>query len=567
MSLSEIKIVTEAYNNAVKKYDWPKELECLASLKLLYSRENNREKDTRRIVAKWKEALERNIKAHRSKISPPKLRTYSEDLKNCYKYESEYLFESFLFFMEWDRPKAEKFYHPRQKQLKQCVDALQDLADGKIKILGISMPPRVGKTTIALLFCLWIGAKEHEKSVFASGHSTSLMKSFYDGIYEFSTSDRYNFKQIFPNAQLVDTDAKNLMIDLGEPKRYKTFSFRSIDSNMSGTIEATSLLYVDDLISGSEEASKPERLENAFAKYVGDIKQRRKTDVPLLMVGTRWSLNDPIGIESREHAEDANARFIVIPATDDMGHSNFNYPYGVGFTDAYYAERKHELDMIDEALYACIYQQEPFEGAGICFGERTLNRYYGNETLNRADKIGTFAFVDVAWGGGDSLSMPIGEVYIVGDIRRVYITEWVFSREDKSITQPLVEMAISSNKVQEVRFESNNGGSEYAEEIGKRLRAQGYPCRMTWGKAPSTTAKASKIRQYAPDIKTYFYFLDREHQSSAYKRAFTELTSWLITGKSIHDDAPDSLSGLSEMILGNRIGIVTAGIDRNRYRL
>jgi predicted phage terminase large subunit-like protein len=171
------------------------------------------------------------------------------------------------------------------------------------------------------------------------------------------------------------------------------------------------------------------------------------------------------------------------------------------------------------------------------------------------------------WGGGDSLSMPIGEVYIVGDIRRVYITEWVFSREDKSITQPLVEMAISSNKVQEVRFESNNGGSEYAEEIGKRLRAQGYPCRMTWGKAPSTTAKASKIRQYAPDIKTYFYFLDREHQSSAYKRAFTELTSWLITGKSIHDDAPDSLSGLSEMILGNRIGIVTAGIDRNRYRL
>jgi len=567
LSLAEIKVVTKAYNDAVKAYNWQKELECLASLKLLYSREGDREKDTRRIVAKWKESLEKNIKLHRSKISLVKLRIYSEDLKNCYKYESEYLFESFLFYFEWDRPKRDKFYHPRQKQLKPCVDALQDLADGKINILGISMPPRVGKTTLALLFCLWIGAKKHDKSVFASGHSTSLMKSFYEGIAEFATSEKYNFKQIFPNAQLVDTDAKNLMIDLGEPKRYKTFSFRSIDSNMSGTIEATSLLYVDDLISGSEEASKPERLENAFAKYVGDIKQRRKTDVPLLMVGTRWSLNDPIGIESREHAEDPMAKFIVMPATDEQGHSNFEYPYGVGFTDAYYAERKRELDMIDEALYSCIYQQEPVEGSGICFGERTLNRYYGNETLNRAEKDGTFAFCDVAWGGGDSLSVPIGEVYTVGGERRVYVVDWIFSREDKSVTQPLVEMAFIANRVQEAKFESNNGGGEYAEEIARRLRKQGYPCRITWGKAPPTTAKASKIRQYAPDIKTYFYFLDREHQSGAYKRAFTELTSWLITGKSIHDDAPDGLTGLSEMVLGSRIGIVTAGIDRNKYRL
>lgn len=567
MSLAEIKIVTEVYNNAIRKNDWQKELECLASLKLLYSREGDRVKDTRRIVAKWKEALIKHLQTYRKSMSSQKLRTYSEDLKNCYKYESEYLFESFLFYVEWDRPKSEKFYHPRQIQLKQCVDAMQELADGKLKILGISMPPRVGKSTLALLFCLWMGARNHEKSVFGSGHSTSLMKSFYEGIQEFCTSDKYNYTKIFPNAQLVDTDAKNLMLDLGEPKRYKTFSFRSIDSNMAGTIEATSLLYVDDLISGSEEASKPERLENAFAKYVGDIKQRRKDVVPLLMVGTRWSLNDPIGIESREHAEDPQAKFIVMPATDDRGKSNFNYPHGVGFSDAYYAERKRELDMIDEALYACIYQQEPFEGSGICFAERSMNRYFGNETLNHAEKEGTFAFVDVAWGGGDSLSMPIGEVFTVGGERRVYVTDWVFSREDKSVTQSLVEMAIISNKVQEVRFESNNGGGEYAEEIGRRLRQHGYACRVTWGKAPSTISKITKIKQYAPDIKTYFYFLDREHQSSAYKRAFTELTSWLITGKSIHDDAPDSLTGLSEMILGSRVGIVTAGIDRNKYRL
>jgi len=566
MSLGEIKIVTEVYNKAVKEYKWQKELECLASLKLLYCREGDRVKDTKRVVAKWKLALEKYMKLYRSKLTPQQLRTYSEDLKNCYKYESEYLFESFLFYMEWNRPNTERFYHPRQKQLKVCVDAMQDLADGKIKILGISLPARIGKSTLGLFFCLWVGARNHKQSVFLSGHSTALVKTFYSELLSLATDDKYNYRYIFPDAQLVDTDALNGGIDLGEPKRYHTFALKSIDQRISGQIEASSLLYVDDLISGTEEASKPERLDNALAKYLGDIKQRRTDNVPLLMIGTRWSLNDPIGVEEREHADDPMAKFIVIPALDEEGQSNFDFPYK-GFSTAYYMARKRELDMIDESWFPCQYQQIPMEGSGICFGERTLNRYYGNDTLNREEKDGTFAFTDVAWGGGDSLSMPIGEVYTVGGVRRVYIVDWIFSRDDKSITQPLVEMAIQQNKVQEARFESNNGGSEYAEEIGRQLRAMGYACRITWGKAPTTVGKITKIKQYAPDIKTYFYFLDNEHQSSQYKRAFRELTAWLITGKSPHEDAPDSLAGLSEMVLGSRIGVVTSGIDRNKYRL
>ena len=920
MSLAEIKIVTEVYNKAVKEYKWQKELECLASLKLLYCREGDRVKDAKRVVAKWKLALEKYMKLYRSKLTPQQLHTYSEDLKNCYKYESEYLFESFLFYMEWNRPNKERFYHPRQKQLKVCVDAMQDLADGKLKILAISMPPRIGKaqtldsnvltpngfvrmgdikvgdkvisgtgnicnvtgvfpqgekevfnvvfddassakcckehlwrvqtaddrtrgnvyrtvelqhmmgnylqgkvkrsnysldyvapiefvkrdlllhpyvmgallgdgslssgnlsitkgdielidkfrlllpdydtlsnkrgityrikkknkkeknekgflvkcetakalddygltgtksdtkfipkdyklsciedrwellrglldtdgytngsfieyssasyqlsqdvidvvhslggyakrsakkigsytkngekficketfrviiqfgsdaenpfslsrkankykplrnvikrfitkiepcgkeqcqcimvddpshlyvtddyiithnTTLGIFYCLWMGARNHKGSVFMSGHSTALTKTFYSELLNLISDDKYNYKYVFPDAQLVDTDALNGGLDLGEPKRYKTFALKSIDQRISGQVEASTLLYVDDLISGTEEASKPERLDNALAKYLGDIKQRRTDNVPLLMIGTRWSLNDPIGIEEREHADDPMAKFIVMPALDEEGQSNFDFPYK-GFSTAYYMARKRELDMIDESWFPCQYQQIPMEGSGICFGERTLNRYYGNDTLNREEKDGTFAFTDVAWGGGDSLSMPIGEVYTVGGVRRVYIVDWIFSRDDKSITQPLVEMAIQQNKVQEARFESNNGGSEYAEEIGRQLRAMGYACRITWGKAPTTVGKITKIKQYAPDIKTYFYFLDNEHQSSQYKRAFRELTAWLITGKSPHEDAPDSLAGLSEMVLGSRIGVVTSGIDRNKYRL
>lgn len=57
------------------------------------------------------------------------------------KAEAPYHFESFLFYMEKNRPKRKKFYENRKKALKIVVDDLQDLEDGKIEFYGLSMPP------------------------------------------------------------------------------------------------------------------------------------------------------------------------------------------------------------------------------------------------------------------------------------------------------------------------------------------------------------------------------------------------------------------------------------------
>ena len=72
------------------------------------------------------------------------------------KVEAPYHFESFLFYMEKNRPQRKKFYENRKKALKVVVDDLQDLEDGKIEFYGLSMPPRVGKSTICIFFYAWI---------------------------------------------------------------------------------------------------------------------------------------------------------------------------------------------------------------------------------------------------------------------------------------------------------------------------------------------------------------------------------------------------------------------------
>lgn len=61
-----------------------------------------------------------------------------------------YDFDSYLIYTEWNRDPDKKFYLPRRRQLKQIVDALQELADDKLDLLAISLPPGSGKTTAFL---------------------------------------------------------------------------------------------------------------------------------------------------------------------------------------------------------------------------------------------------------------------------------------------------------------------------------------------------------------------------------------------------------------------------------
>lgn len=65
--------------------------------------------------------------------------------------ESFWDFESFMFYMEMNRPFAKKFYEPRmytksgKPALKLASKVLQDAGEHKYKLVAISMPSRVGK--------------------------------------------------------------------------------------------------------------------------------------------------------------------------------------------------------------------------------------------------------------------------------------------------------------------------------------------------------------------------------------------------------------------------------------
>jgi predicted phage terminase large subunit-like protein len=257
-------------------------------------------------------------------------------------------------------------------------------------------------------------------------------------------------------------------------------------------------------------------------------------NVKQIMLGTRWSSYDPLGRMEDAHGDDPRYTFIAIPVWDENEVSNFEYEH----PDRYTTEKIRDIkNTIDSADFECLFMQHGIEKEGLAFAADSLKYYNGVLPPMEPDNI--VCFCDVAFGGGDSLSMPI--CYIYGEDG--YIVDVVFDKSPKDITQPRVVGKIVQHKVKMGRFEANNGGDFFCDDVSNMLREKGCQCNLTHKKAPTNMSKLSRIEQYSPDIRQ-LYFLTDSKRSDEYRRFMNELTSFSFTTKNLHDDAPDSLSGL-----------------------
>lgn len=462
------------------------------------------------------------------------------------KFEAPHRFESYLLYMEKNRSPKKRFYQPRAKTLKIVVDDLQDLEDGVIEFYGLSLPPRVGKSTVCIFFLSWVAGRHPDLHNAMGGHSGILAKGFYKEFLNLVTSVEYTYNEIFPDVFIESKSADEYTVNLNSPDRFATLTCRGIDGTWTGAVDisAGGYLYVDDLIRDRTESLSPIRLENRYQDYLNIMVDRKNDGAKELMVGTRWNVMDPLGRNEDKFKNNSKARFRKIPALNEKDESNFDYDYGVGFSTEYYRELR---DRLDKNEWMAKYQQRPFIREGLLFPEDELNFYNG--VLPDGECL-TAAACDVAWGGGDSLSMPFGKVFGSREDGLVYIPDWIFNKGDKYTTKPLVVAKTLQHQPNMERFEANNGGDEYAESIDSMLKEQGFKTNITWAKASNQMSKMAKIIQYAPDIKRRFYFLAPEYQSQEYKEAMEELCMITQIGKNIHEDSADGLVQLLQLISG-----------------
>lgn len=471
-------------------------------------------------------------------------------LGKLYRLNARNDFDDYLIALEWNRDPDKKFYLPRRRVLKTLVADLQALFYGQIDFLGISLPPRVGKSTLCIMFMTWVMGNRPDVASVMSGHSDKLTDGFYREILSIITdTETYAWQEIFDDVKIVDKSAKNETIDLNRAKRFPTITCRSVGGTLTGAVEIGSggILYCDDLIEDLEESLNPMRLQAKYDAYLNQLKDRKKLGALELMVGTRWNVFDPLGQIQQQYADNPRYRFRVIPALDENDHSNFMYDYGVGFDDAYYLDMRAS---IDAATWWAKYMGQPYIREGLLFPQSELRYYNGVLPDGQPDRI--IAACDTAWGGGDSLSMPF--VYVYGDA--AYVADVVFNRGDKTVTRPIVIAKMKTHKPHMTQFEQNNGGDEYADIVDSQLRADSVRLNITSRRAPTTQSKLSRIIMYAPEIRK-FYFLDAQHRDSEYRAFMDEVTMFTQSGKNAHDDAPDSLAMVADLMYGGGVAHVT----------
>ena len=444
--------------------------------------------------------------------------------------------DSYLRYVEWDRDREKRFYLPRRKVLYPVVQTLQDLMDDKLDLVTISMPPGTGKSTLGIFFLSWIMGRWPDSPNLASAHSGLLTRSFYDGVNQIIQDPEYLYADVFPESKLYATNSKEETIDLVKFHRFSTLTCRAIGASLTGATRCEKLLYADDLVSGIEEAMSRERMDKLWLAYTNDLKSRKKEGAKELHIATRWSVHDPIGRLEQEYGGSDRAKFIVLPALNDDGESNFNYAYGVGFGKEYFEDMQKNLD---DASFRALYQNQPIEREGLLYSEDELRRYF---ELPEGDPDAILAICDTKDKGTDYAFLPV--VYQYGE--DYYLDDCICDNSAPGVVEARISSCLVRNKVHMARFESNSAGGRVAQNIQKEVKQQGGRTHITT--KFSTANKETRIIVNSPWVKEHCLFRDSSLyvRNSDYGRMMWMLTSYTMAGKNKNDDVPDGMSMLAD---------------------
>ena len=466
-------------------------------------------------------------------------------------FDAPFFFDSFCIYIEKDRELRKQFYLPRRKQLLPCVEALQDLEDGRLELLGISEPPGIGKTTLAEFFLAWTSGRNPFLPNLTGSHNNAFLSGVYGEMLRImDPHGEYRWGDVFPGLHIVGTNAKDLMIGLGYDKsqdmRFKTIEFTSIGAQNAGKVRAMNILYCDDLVDGIETAMSIERLDKLWQAYYTDLRQRKiGTRAKELHIATRWSVHDVIGRLEMEYENDPKARFIRFPALDENDESNFDYPFGLGYsTEAL----KRQRDIMDEPSWKALFMNEPIEREGRLYDPAELRWYF---ELPEAEPDSVMAICDTKEQGADYCVCPV--FYQYG--QDYYMDAIICDNGKVEIVQERVAQLLVSRKVKQCRIESNRGGTLFAQNIQKRVKEMGGFTKITtkW----TQTNKETRIQVNSALVKAHILFKDDSVCDREYRDAMNQICSYSMIGKNKHDDTVDTLAMFVEWVMDSNVSVVT----------
>ena len=462
---------------------------------------------------------------------------------------------SSLYFTRYFFKKVKKKKFVVNHHHETICNALDRVLSGDCKRLLIRMPPRYGKTELAVKGLIAHGLALNPASKFIHlSFSAGLAEDNSEEVRDLVQEEEY--QKLFPYVEIDKGSSakKKWYTTCNKGGVYATSAGGQITGFGAGAVEVEEgeeieaftaenenrggfhgAIIIDDPVKpdDADSEAKRERVNDRFENTIRSRTNSRNT--PIIVIGQAVHERDLIGYLMETEPEEWE--LLTLPAIGQDEDGN----------DVALWEFKHTLDELykmrrqNEYVFGTQYQQDPSPKEGLVFYRDDLN-YFDIDDLRIGESDGVVMVGDIADEGDDSLSVPVG--YIFGE--KIYIADVVFTPEPVEITQPRVAAFIDKHRPDKCRFESNNGGKAYALKINEMIS---HRLPVTW--KPTTKNKHTRILMKSGIVKENFYFRNDNKTSPEYIKFMRELTGYTKNGKVKHDDAPDAVTMMAELTENN----------------
>lgn len=202
--------------------------------------------------------------------------------------------DNFFIYRQLINPKDKWGWFNREvcDELQQFAEALER---GERPKLVIEAPPQHGKSVAIIDFVSWMAGRNPDKRTIYGSFSERLGIRANLKLQRIYSSPL--FQEIFPGVQMAsgkkgDTTTKNRdLIEYAGREGY----FRNTTVRGSVTGESLDLGVIDDPLKGRVEANSPTVREAAWDWFTDDFFTRFSEDAGLLIILTRWHIDDPVG--------------------------------------------------------------------------------------------------------------------------------------------------------------------------------------------------------------------------------------------------------------------------------
>lgn len=382
------------------------------------------------------------------------------------------------------------------------IDLLQQLNEGKIRKLMVSLPPRSGKSELCSVhFPAYFLEKDPRNRVII-------------GTYNQTLANKFSRKVRSLCRHTVDLDPDRKAMEEWDTRMGGGLRAVGVGGGIAGV--GANLIILDDIVRSRKDANSITVRNATYSWYTDDIFTRLEPDSRILVIGTRWIEDDIIGrIERSEDSSDW--KIVNIPAIaehDDV----LGRKVGEALNpERYPLEKLLEIKVVLGRSFNALYQGRPTEQEGEVFKASWFRSHLVDRLPIDESKKQRWSFVrfwDFASTQGDG-DYTVGvlmakekftKTYYVVDVVR---GQWSTDVRNQKILETAARDVTTWSDIGSVKIffeqEPGSSGKDVAKYITKLL--SGFPVKAI----KSTGDKKLRADPYSAQLEAgNVYTLKRE---------------------------------------------------------